>query len=228
MMIMTSRNHILAGTLLLLLNTSAFATSHPPLPDPFSEVIYPTNEMISCETYRPTSDPGRMRNEIYFNNVYGKTQSEVQQHLVTVYWMPKVFGKQYPLKVTSINNVNKQFEKISKELEMLIEIHPEYIKYLEKPTGAFYWRKIENSERTSPHSYGIAMDLNTQYSNYWIWDTGIQKNKLSQEDNIPYINQIPCAIVSIFERNGFIWGGKWLHYDTMHFEYRPELIAVPK
>ncbi|NUM57423.1 MAG: M15 family metallopeptidase, partial [Bdellovibrionaceae bacterium] len=26
-----------------------------------------------------------------------------------------------------------------------------------------------------------------------------------------------------FESEGFIWGGKWNHYDTMHFEYRPEL-----
>ena len=31
-------------------------------------------------------------------------------------------------------------------------------------------------------------------------------------------------IVEIFERHGFIWGGKWYHYDTMHFEYRPELL----
>jgi hypothetical protein len=28
----------------------------------------------------------------------------------------------------------------------------------------------------------------------------------------------------IFEKHGFIWGGKWYHYDTMHFEYRPELL----
>jgi type I restriction enzyme R subunit len=24
--------------------------------------------------------------------------------------------------------------------------------------------------------------------------------------------------VQIFEKRGFIWGGKWYHYDTMHFE----------
>ncbi|WP_456855101.1 M15 family metallopeptidase [Bradyrhizobium sp. USDA 4501] len=22
--------------------------------------------------------------------------------------------------------------------------------------------------------------------------------------------------------HGFIWGGKWCHYDTMHFEHRPD------
>jgi hypothetical protein len=29
----------------------------------------------------------------------------------------------------------------------------------------------------------------------------------------------------VFEAERFIWGGKWYHYDTMHFEYRPELFA---
>jgi D-alanyl-D-alanine carboxypeptidase len=32
----------------------------------------------------------------------------------------------------------------------------------------------------------------------------------------------------LFEQHGFIWGGKWYHYDTMHFEYRPEIIATAK
>ena len=39
--------------------------------------------------------------------------------------------------------------------------------------------------------------------------------------------QIPTEIIDIFERRGFIWGGKWSHYDTMHFEYRPELLTAP-
>ena len=37
-------------------------------------------------------------------------------------------------------------------------------------------------------------------------------------------NRIPQAIVDAFEAEGFIWGGRWFHYDTMHFEYRPELL----
>jgi hypothetical protein len=38
-------------------------------------------------------------------------------------------------------------------------------------------------------------------------------------------NRIPVEIVRLGERHGFIWGGYWLHYDTMDFEYRPELLA---
>lgn len=37
-------------------------------------------------------------------------------------------------------------------------------------------------------------------------------------------NRIPPEIVAVFERHGFIWGGRWRHFDTMHFEYRPELL----
>jgi len=28
--------------------------------------------------------------------------------------------------------------------------------------------------------------------------------------------------VQLFESERFIWGGRWYHFDTMHFEYRPE------
>jgi hypothetical protein len=35
-----------------------------------------------------------------------------------------------------------------------------------------------------------------------------------------------AEIVLTFERHGFIWGGKWGHFDTMHFEYRPELLQA--
>jgi hypothetical protein len=38
-------------------------------------------------------------------------------------------------------------------------------------------------------------------------------------------NRYPQEIVEIFEKHGFIWGGKWSHFDLMHFEYRPEMLG---
>lgn len=38
----------------------------------------------------------------------------------------------------------------------------------------------------------------------------------------------PEEVVNVFENHGFIWGGKWRNYDTIHFEYRPELIIYNK
>ena len=55
---------------------------------------------------------------------------------------------------------------------------------------------------------------------YWQW------TKPAADGTYPVKNQIPPEIVAAFERQGFIWGGRWYHYDTMHFEYRPELIAA--
>ena len=34
----------------------------------------------------------------------------------------------------------------------------------------------------------------------------------------------PESVIQAFEEEGFIWGGKWVIYDNMHFEYHPELI----
>lgn len=37
-----------------------------------------------------------------------------------------------------------------------------------------------------------------------------------------------AASWSAREKHGFIWGGCWYHYDTMHFEYRPELLEIAR
>ena len=33
-------------------------------------------------------------------------------------------------------------------------------------------------------------------------------------------------VIKTFESFGFIWGGKWGNFDTMHFEYRPEIFVL--
>jgi hypothetical protein len=66
------------------------------------------------------------------------------------------------------------------------------------------------------HAYGAAIDLNTNYADYWRWSTDTRSPT--------WKNRIPVEIVRVFERHGFIWGGHWYHFDTMHFEYRPELL----
>ncbi len=108
---------------------------------------------------------------------------------------------------------------ISDELEKL---PPALLPYVQQVAGTFTWRVIKGTNRLSTHSFGITIDINTSFSNYWQWD-----NKTTDESvKIPnYINKIPWEIVAIFEKHGFIWGGKWYHYDTMHFEYRPELLV---
>lgn len=160
------------------------------------------------------------RYELVFRKMYGNSAAEVKKNLVTIYWMPKVFGKRYPLNVTTVNGVDQKLRRISAELEKLPS---SYYKYLERPAGGFYWRKVAGQSYLSTHSFGIAIDINSSYSNYWLWDLRRAKQPVT---TLTYRNRIPMEIVEIFEREGFFWGGRWpYYYDTMHFEYRPEFFV---
>lgn len=182
----------------------------PSIADMFKS-IYPIGKQNS--TPLKNSDPGRARNENFMKAMYGKDSKEVHNNLVTITWCPKLVGTK--LKISKINNVHLQLQKVSDELDK----HPELQKYLQGAT-TFNWRIIKGTNRLSTHSFGTSIDLNIKYSNYWQWDCRCTDE--SQE--LKYRNQIPQLIVHIFEKYGFIWGGKWYHYDTMHFEYRPELL----
>jgi len=153
-------------------------------------------------------DPGRIRNELFMQKMYGNSAQEVARNLVRINWMSKSTGK--AISVTKVNNINNQLKKVSQELDLL----PQSLrKYATITAGTFNWRTISGTRRLSIHSFGAAIDLNVKYASYWKW-----KKKYR------YNNLIPKEIVKIFEKHGFIWGGKWYHYDTMHFEYRPELL----
>ncbi len=157
-------------------------------------------------------DPGRIRNSEFFKKMYGATPQQVENNLVTIPWLPKSTHK--TIRISRINGVDKKLAQVSAELD---ELPADLKKYVINTAGTFNWRVISGTQRLSGHSFAIAIDINTQFSNYWQW----------AGKNYAYKNQIPKQIVEIFEKYGFIWGGKWYHYDTMHFEYRPELLVKP-
>ena len=159
------------------------------------------------------SDAGRSRSEKLFKKMYGSSITEVQSHLVNVNW----FGKQ--IKFSCANGAADQLSNVAKELDT----NPKYKPFIDC-SGTFYWRKVRGANRQSAHSYGIAIDIAVSKSDYWLWNNPDR----SELDSIDYRNRIPKGIVEIFEKHGFIWGGAWYHYDTMHFEYRPEIINFTK
>ena len=156
--------------------------------------------------------------------MYGDSKKEVEEKLVVIYWMPKFFGMSYPLRVTTVNGVDKKFVGISHELEALASAHPDYLKFLQAPGETFDWRNIANTNRLSLHSFGMTIDINTTASNYWQEDLEKAGQAINEDAELVYRNDVPWEIIPVFEKYGFIWGGKWHHYDTMHFEYRPELM----
>ncbi len=159
-------------------------------------------------------DPGRSRNMGFFTKMYGDCRKGGGlQNLVWVDWLKSRGGGR--IQVSSVNGVAARLAAISSELEALPR---RFDSYLVPAGGGFNCRGIAGTDRLSAHGFGIAVDIAVKPADYWRWHAK-KKGK-----PITYRNRIPIEIVEIFERHGFIWGGKWYHYDTMHFEYRPELL----
>ena len=161
----------------------------------------------------PDDDPGRIRNRAFFDKMYGNCWTgDVAPRLASVVWLPRSWGR--TIRITSVNGVADRLAAVSEELDAL----PDAIKrYAYPPAGTYNCRTVADTGEPSMHAWGAAIDLNARRADYWLWggsgviDTGL-------------VNRTPFEIVAIFERHGFIWGGKWSHYDTMHFEYRPEFL----
>jgi len=185
----------------------------PDLEDQIAAMPYPRG--LSATPLRG-EDPGRVRYEPFFKKMYGASAAEVRKNLKTVIWLPKTLG--IKLQITKVNGVADKLQALSNRLDTMPHLH----KYLQNPGGTFNWRKIAGTNRQSMHSFGMTIDINVAYSNYWRW--AVKGNDPEGKRIIAYKNRIPMELVLLFEEYGFIWGGKWYHYDTMHFEYRPELL----
>jgi hypothetical protein len=162
------------------------------------------------------ADPGRARPRAFFDKLYGDcTAGDVARHLVEIVWLPKKSGQK--LKVTRINGVAEKLTAVSAALDAL---PARFDRYLVPSAGTYACRPIAGTDRISAHGHGIAIDIATAQADYWQW-AGHKAGGV-----IPYRNRVPREIIEIFEAHGFIWGGAWYHYDTMHFEYRPELLLT--
>ncbi len=182
----------------------------PDLQDIFA-IDYPTGDPSPPPLI---ADPGRARPEAFFDRMYGNCRKgEVTKNLVDVAWMP-TRGKT-KVKVTRVNGVADKLRAVSAELERLPRTFDVYLKPV---AGTYACRVIAGTERLSTHGHGIAIDIALKHAHYWRW------SKPDASGRYAWRNEIPLEIVRIFEKHGFIWGGRWYHYDTMHFEYRPELL----
>ena len=133
--------------------------------------------------------------------------------------MRDIHGNQRNLGAMNFVCNRRRNSLINLKLNDQIDALPDKIKRAAYPiAGTYNCRAIADTGEPSPHGYGIAIDLNTAVSDYWYWRP--------HEGAIVYRNRMPEEIVAIFEKHGFIWGGKWYHFDTMHFEFRPELLVA--
>jgi hypothetical protein len=164
---------------------------------------------------RAFEDPGRLRNESFFKALWFASEAAARASLVTVA-EPRLPGASF--RVTRKHGVACQ---LAAALHRIAETGG-YGASFRQIGGSFNWRRISGTDRLSAHSFGIAVDINPQLGGYWKW-AGAPVGRVG-----PYETKVPRQVVQAMERFGFIWGGKWHHYDGMHFEYRPELILYSR
>lgn len=153
-------------------------------------------------------DPGRFRNYELLKEVYGSTKSSVEANLKKAN-----IGYAF-LQFNGNNNAAKELSAAIREAQSL---EKDNIRRALYPTsGTFNYRNIAGTNRLSPHAFGIAIDLASSKYDYWKW--------ASIKEGEKRLLTYPKELVSIFENHNFIWGGKWNHFDILHFEYRPEVI----
>lgn len=159
-------------------------------------------------------NPGRARSYHLLNEVYGNSRKSIEKNLVNLkYVYPNYqFNKQ--------NSANVSLDNALKTLVPLCKNRNDISNILYPGSGTYNYRLISGTNRLSPHSYGITIDLKSDKRDYWKWG-----NKKDAEKRL---SEYPKDLVKTFEDNNFIWGGKWGYFDILHFEYRPEIILKAK
>lgn len=187
----------------------------PTILDQFA-ITYPLDFDLSPRL-EPWFDPGRIRNDQMFRALYGTSEAQVATHLKRVSYEGPAAQARF-----SANSRQCVAHQLQAALDAIANEGAQMDRFFETVGGSFNWRVISGTTRLSAHSYGIAVDFNTDLGGYWKW-AGDPEGAVGA-----YNNQYPEALVRHMERYGFIWGGKWHHYDGMHFEYRPELILYAR
>lgn len=185
--------------------------NNPDLQD-MLEQDYPLDK--STEIMDKSFDPGRARHYELLNEVYGSSRQSIEKNLTSL----KYGYTNYQF--NSRNKANTYLEAALKELLPLARTRGDIGSILYPASGTYNYRVISGTGRLSPHSYGIAIDLKSDKRDYWKWSS----EKQGKERLLDY----PKELVEAFEKNNFVWGGKWGHFDILHFEYRPEIILKAK
>ncbi|MBQ1711324.1 MAG: M15 family metallopeptidase [Treponema sp.] len=158
----------------------------------------------------------------FFDEIYdSKTRGKLESHIKGISFL----GFRVNVHERIVQPLKEVETKINEAAKTNKEV-ADFVKSISK-NEAYYWRVIANTNRKSFHSLGIAIDIRPKSYKwkevYWSW------TKDKDPDGwmlTPLKNRWmpPQAVIDIFEDQGFIWGGKWIIFDNMHFEYHPELI----
>ncbi|MDR0376881.1 MAG: M15 family metallopeptidase [Spirochaetaceae bacterium] len=187
-----------------------------------NQVLSRRQPSASYGAYRMTSASGTARSPFY-DTIW---QSRTREESYSCQRLIKFLGHSVRVHKAIVEPMNRVGTRILAEAKTDTEI-PRWLGKLASITG-WNWRNIAGSQNRSFHAYGAAVDLlmkaEAGMETYWQWTVakGIDWRTVPNERR----QKPPASVIRAFEEEGFIWGGRWSRYDTMHFEYHPELLIL--
>lgn len=160
--------------------------------------------------------------DFLLNALYnGEKESSVLNHIVSFVFL----GKKIIIHEDLLPALKRVQTRLDNEAKKDDEIKA-FLESLGNMSG-YNWRDIRDISSRSTHSWGISIDILPKkmnvYEIYWMWTKDInEENWMKTPLKLRWIP--PEKVISIFEEEGFIWGGKWIIWDNMHFEYRPDIL----
>ena len=151
------------------------------------------------------------------------TPKQVEPQIITIEFLD--------WKVRIHKKIEKPLLNIDKKIRNLALTNKEINNFLKMPTviTGYNWREVRDNENRSSHSWGISIDIvPKRYGSkqiYWKWTQDFYNDGWITYP-IKKRWMPPEEVISIFESEGFIWGGKWDIWDNMHFEYHPEILHL--
>ncbi|MDR1221159.1 MAG: M15 family metallopeptidase, partial [Treponema sp.] len=186
-----------------------------------NRIISRRESLASYRSSRPTMS-GAVRSSFFETLWQARDRTEAFSHQQWIDFLGRKV-QIHEIIAAPLDRVNTRIQELAKNDPEI----PLWLNSLASITG-WNWRNIAGSENRSFHAYGAAVDLlmKTQagMETYWQWTAakGIDWRTVPADKK----QNPPVAVIRTFEEQGFIWGGRWSRYDTMHFEYHPELLIM--
>lgn len=189
--------------------------------DRYDSIFYTYKKGLQTELLPYTDHKALISND-FLNRLFGNTEIKIRKNCRNLTFL----GRK-----TFVNKICvKPLQKIQEELFEAAKTNKAVRDFIDniKIAYSFQRKKVIYASNYSYHSYGMAIDLEPKSFDkkqiYWKWSRVYDK----QWYKIPLSKRWspPQEVIDVFEKNGFIWGGKWLHFDQIHFEYRPVILEL--
>lgn len=178
-------------------------------------------EQIKAFSSKENRANGAIDPPFLYNVIYDcSTRASTESHIISVSFLTK--------SVNVHEKIAEPLKRVSQKISALpktSEIN-NFFETLTRTDG-FNWRSVRDTQSRSFHSIGLAVDVLPkgyyQRIIYWSWQKQLRPNDWFMTP-LEKRWSPPKQVIEIFAEEGFIWGGTWIVWDNMHFEYHPELL----